>query len=825
MSHDDLPNDQLLPFVFGELSDAEQAAFRKAAAEDAELAATVDGLAAAAAAVRAECTDQVGDDFNARLRQRMPELSAAAATEAVRPTFISRPLTTWRWIMRSRVSRVTAAAILVLTVLGVGLWFHAGGTAPACADFLTPILEAKTARYKMITEMTGASAGTTTTVVTMLGPSRTRSEMEIEVPNLPKSKMLQIWDGYKGKQLSLEPEHKRATVFDYADRPKDNTPKDSDPLGTWRAILLDARKTSNVKREPLGEKNIDGRHVIGFRIASPTGTTDVWGDPKTGMPVHIDVTTRLMPNMKMSMQDFELNVKVDESLFSVEPPAGYKVSIVRLPKPDETSPGEKDLTETLRRYAELSGGTLPDAPNHEVLTEMLYGGLWLFYSLDHSATSNEDRHQKEHTAVGRLFDRCAEFIVLLPKECDAHYAGKDVVLGTANTPVFWYRPKGVKNYRVIYANLTVREAETPPKMPIAKPGLPEKNLIEMILEYAQWNDGKLPNALDRSILLTGFMGKDPLASVPKNQDKRTSAQWKRTAAANLKFMRGIAFINLLPKQADWHYAGKRVSLGTADTPIFWYRPKEAKKYRVMNADLAIREVETPPAMPHVLPEQDLIDLFREYGKHVDGQLPDSLDLEEMMMAYGRKVARELFLDMCTPPDGKLDEEKKRKIHEIEQVIQDITVLQQGSSKGKKPNKEEMAKLEKRAHKLDMDLDNLVDWEKVAPGKKNLTEKQKNHYKDAYAQKFMESRKADIIESTTWIQPGLAFVSSLPPNADAHYAGKGLSLGAADKPIFWYRPKSSKKYRVIYADLSVRDADARPNVPNAEPVPRPTSSKK
>ena len=59
-----------------------------------------------------------------------------------------------------------------------------------------------------------------------------------------------------------------------------------------------------------------------------------------------------------------------------------------------------------------------------------------------------------------------------------------------------------------------------------------------------------------------------------------------------------------------------------------------------------------------------------------------------------------------------------------------------------------------------------------------------------------------------------FTVLLPKEADAHYAGKGVSLGAADTPIFWYRPKDAKKYRVIYADLSVREADTPPSVPVA-----------
>ena len=43
------------------------------------------------------------------------------------------------------------------------------------------------------------------------------------------------------------------------------------------------------------------------------------------------------------------------------------------------------------------------------------------------------------------------------------------------------------------------------------------------------------------------------------------------------------------------------------------------------------------------------------------------------------------------------------------------------------------------------------------------------------------------------------------------------LGMADRPIFWYRP-NDKTYRVVYADLSVREADAPPSMPAALPEP-------
>lgn len=45
----------------------------------------------------------------------------------------------------------------------------------------------------------------------------------------------------------------------------------------------------------------------------------------------------------------------------------------------------------------------------------------------------------------------------------------------------------------------------------------------------------------------------------------------------------------------------------------------------------------------------------------------------------------------------------------------------------------------------------------------------------------------------------------------HYAGSGVKLGDASKPIFWYQPQGSQTYRVIYGDLSAKDV-APENLP-------------
>ena len=76
----------------------------------------------------------------------------------------------------------------------------------------------------------------------------------------------------------------------------------------------------------------------------------------------------------------------------------------------------------------------------------------------------------------------------------------------------------------------------------------------------------------------------------------------------------------------------------------------------------------------------------------------------------------------------------------------------------------------------------------------------------------------LAEAWAKLPQGLIFIGLLPKEADVHYAGRGVSLGAAARPIFWYRPKRSKKYRVLYGDFSLREADVPPNVPHVQPPP-------
>lgn len=49
---------------------------------------------------------------------------------------------------------------------------------------------------------------------------------------------------------------------------------------------------------------------------------------------------------------------------------------------------------------------------------------------------------------------------------------------------------------------------------------------------------------------------------------------------------------------------------------------------------------------------------------------------------------------------------------------------------------------------------------------------------------------------------IQFTIFFPGEGEWTYRGKGVRLGETETPIFWYRPKGSETYRVIYGDLHV-----------------------
>ena len=106
----------------------------------------------------------------------------------------------------------------------------------------------------------------------------------------------------------------------------------------------------------------------------------------------------------------------------------------------------------------------------------------------------------------------------------------------------------------------------------------------------------------------------------------------------------------------------------------------------------------------------------------------------------------------------------------------------------------------------------VSMEKAAkfiktPEGEKLAAKLKAQYgedKAGYMKAWMEAMMPFNQKLMQKLTKGMMFYNMLTPDNDSHYTGKGVKLDTPDRPILWYKPTGAENYRVIYADLSVKE---------------------
>ena len=356
------------------------------------------------------------------------------------PSFWQRANQQGKAIMRRPASRYAACFAATVFVLVGWIFLPQEKTASASFyEFANSLVTARSARFKMEVSIPGQPNVKADALY--LAPARMRQTM----PGL-----ISISDMQAGKMVTIKPEEKKAMVVTLTGRGK--IEGQVDVFERLRAILADkARADESLK--PIGEKNIKGRRALGFREETPMATLTIWGDPETGLPLQIATVMSGAPRVEVTWSDFELNVDLDETLFDTTPPEGYEVQTFDL---DASPYKEQDLVESFRVASEINDGMFPDsidtAASQRLIVKSVRG---------RNRTSDKEKMEKI-MQLGAKIGRGFSFAMQLPVTADASYAGKGVKRDTPDTPIFWYRPEGATNYRVLHADLTIRDAATAP---------------------------------------------------------------------------------------------------------------------------------------------------------------------------------------------------------------------------------------------------------------------------------------------------------------------------------------------------------------------------
>ena len=348
----------------------------------------------------------------------------------------------WRLIMRSTITKFAVAAIIIVAVI-VGIHYFAGsGTKPCLAwdCVIRSILDANTAEFDIIV----GEEGKAPVIHDMIMGSKIRR-------TLSGIEAVSIIDLGTSQILSLDPANKKAVYISLKDLPQ--MPNYMDQL---RNVITMLEKLPGFTVEDIGDQIVDGQTLYGLKAKHPKAEIEIWADPKTGLPVRI---VQQEGQVKVICKNMRFDVPMNESLFDMNAPEGYKVE-----KQDMNlfSSTEEDFIEGLRVQAEVLGnGVFPDDISIEHIVK---NAATIKEKFDKLTVSDEEK-----TQLGLKLQKGVMFIRFFKGEGKWVYAGKGVKLGDAATAIFWYRPASSQTYHVIYGDLSVKDtAEADLPRPVDK---------------------------------------------------------------------------------------------------------------------------------------------------------------------------------------------------------------------------------------------------------------------------------------------------------------------------------------------------------------------
>jgi outer membrane lipoprotein-sorting protein len=257
-----------------------------------------------------------------------------------------------------------------------------------------------------------------------------------------------ISDLREGKTLILDLAARTAMLIYY----KKTANAQKDARKNASSLIDELRKLTNKKGESVGKKRIGDLEMEGFRVENEGFPLTLWANPKTKMPVLIEMSIRVGDQENLiTMSDFQLDPKLDDALFRLEPPGGYKLRKMEV----EEGALEDDVVHLLRAYADKFEGKFPKSLS-VVSTE------WQTYLKQRWGDKKSKRlPETEAVQFARKAMRVEKF---LRTKKDHGYKPDGVKLGDRDKIIFWYRPGKAKKYRAVYGDLHVADV-TPDQLP------------------------------------------------------------------------------------------------------------------------------------------------------------------------------------------------------------------------------------------------------------------------------------------------------------------------------------------------------------------------
>ncbi len=376
-------------------------------------------------------------------------------------------------IVRSRTTRIAAAAVIVIAVL-VGV-LRIGGPGVALADVLETVEQVHAFMYKMKMTVTGRMMWDTSArdmeqqgtnvISTDYGM---KMEMTMTDPNSGEQTTQQIYVLPEQKAMfMIMLDQERYARMEFDDNLLARMKKQSnDPREMIKQIL-------NCRYTELGPSVIDGVKVEGFQTTDPafyggamgeSVKVSLWVDVETRLPVLTEVDLRIDEHTQVKgvIYDYRWDIQVDEAEFEPAIPENFEPFLtadsIKLP-----SLSQEGAVEGLKLFVEFSG----KYPNNLNMITLMQQVDELRDSVSAAAdqfrqrlrwAGSEEKRMEALIEVMRPVQSLRMFYATLVQDGnDPAYYGDKVTPEFAHAVLMRWKIED-DMYRIIFADLTVGEA-------------------------------------------------------------------------------------------------------------------------------------------------------------------------------------------------------------------------------------------------------------------------------------------------------------------------------------------------------------------------------
>ena len=258
----------------------------------------------------------------------------------------------WSDIMKSKITKLAAAAVIMIAVM-IGI-HHFGGSieSVAFADVMQNIQNARTLTYRNV--ITRASQDPQVVETMVLEPHLMRVE-------LPDGRVW-ILDHGEGKTLILDSKNKQAVM-------SSTSQKTLDLYDTFRNF----RNVPDFSVSRIGQRTIDGVQAVGFQLTreNDENVIIVWATSQISLPIRIEHTVKDENGqvIKSVTTNIIFDAELDQSLFRLVPPEGYSRRFVdgpaerslKLRERSQTASSMMQILKTCLVYAQDHDGQWPNS--------------------------------------------------------------------------------------------------------------------------------------------------------------------------------------------------------------------------------------------------------------------------------------------------------------------------------------------------------------------------------------------------------------------------------------------------------------------------------